>query len=101
MVEFTILINISTELRYIIHEVERYFNVILDQKIIDKIFVDVEHDQVSKKDYVIFEGEKKMFASQMIIRGTIDEYEPETIWIEIRNIKEKDRVYLSELFSRH
>ena len=36
----------------------------------------------------------------MTIHGTVDEYEPDTFWIELKNIKEKDVIHFNELVFR-
>jgi hypothetical protein len=100
MTDFKALININSDLRDIVDEIERYFSIALDRELIERIFRDAENDQVSEKQYLIFKGEEKILHGQMTIYGTVDEYEPETIWIELKNIKEKDVRHFNELVSR-
>ena len=92
-------INIDATAHDFFGEIERYFSIKLDKTIIENIFKDAEEDQVAKKEYLIFQGKKKFLTKQLLINGTVDEYEPETIWIEIQNIKEKDFKHFSELVS--
>ena len=92
-------INIDATAHDFFGEIERYFSIKLDKTIIENIFKDAEENQVAKKEYLIFQGSKKIFRKQPFINGTVDEYEPETIWIEIHNIKEKDFKHFSELVS--
>jgi len=83
--EFKTLININSELRGLVAEIKKYFSLDIDSGLIEKIVQDSETDQVTEKNYKIFEAK-----SQPTILATVDEYEPETIWIEIKNIKDKD-----------
>jgi hypothetical protein len=99
MATFRTLLNIDSNLRYIIGEIEQYFSIKLDKDIIAKIFKDAEDDQVTEKEYLIAQAEKKFLGTQLTILGTVDEYEPETIWIEIQNIKQKDVKYFEEMIS--
>lgn len=99
MTDFKTLVNIDSDFRDIIDEIERYFSITLDKELIERIFRDAEGDQVTDKQYLIFQGEKKLLGGQMTIHGTVDEYEPETIWIELKNIKEKDARHFNELVS--
>ena len=87
---FKTLINIDSDLISFFSELENYFSIKLDKIIIEKIFKDAEDDQVSEKDYKIFEKERSLFKSQIQIIGKVDEYEPNDIWIEIKNIKDRD-----------
>lgn len=99
MTDFKTLVNIDSDLRDIVDEIERYFSITLDKELIVRIFRDAEEDQVREKQYLLFEGEDKIPGGQMTIHGTVDEYEPETIWIELRNIKEMDVRHFSKLVS--
>jgi len=100
MTDFKTLVNIDSDLRDIVRGIERYFSITLDKELIERIFKDAEEDQVSEKKYLIFKGEKKILSGQMTIHGTVAEYEPETILIELKNIKEKDVRHFNELVSR-
>lgn len=90
MTDFKILVNIDSDLRNIVDDIDRYFSITVDKELIERIFKDSERDQVSEKQYLIFKGEEKIPGQQMTIHGTVDEYEPETICIELKNINEKD-----------
>ncbi len=96
---FRTLININAATGDFFGEIERYFSITFEKTIIENIFKDAEENQVPKKEYLIFQGNKKFLTKQMVISGTVDEHEPETIWIEIQNIKEKDFKHFSELVS--
>jgi hypothetical protein len=83
--EFKALINIDNELSGLISEIKRYFSVEIDDGLVGKIIQDSENNQVTEKHYKIFEEK-----SRPTILATVDEYEPETIWIEIKNIRDTD-----------
>ena len=97
MTDFKTLVNKDSDLRDIVNEIEQYFSITLDKELIERIFRDAEENQVSEKQYLIFKAEKKILGGQMTILGTVEEYEPETIWIELKNIKEKDAKHFNEL----
>ncbi len=99
MAKFSTSLIIQFDFRALIKEIERYFKITLKKEVIQKIFSDALKDQVTEKEYLIFEGMKKNLSREMRIRGNVDEYEPETIYIEIQNIKEKDVKHFNELFS--
>jgi putative heme degradation protein len=99
MAIFKTLINIDIDLRNIFGEIEEHFFIKLNEEIIEKIFRDAEEDQVAGKEYLIFQGEKKLLGSHLIILGTVGTYEPEDIWIEIQNIKERDLKHFNDLIS--
>jgi hypothetical protein len=99
MTFFRKLINIDSGLRDTFKKLEGYFCINFDKETIDKIFNDAENDQVSEKRYPLFQAEKKFLRRQLIIVGTVDEYEPFDILIEIRNIREKELKDIKELVS--
>ena len=90
MIAFRTLINIDADLPNIIKEIGNYFNITLNEELINTILRDAEENQVSEKKYTIFEGHKKISGAKLTMLGTVDEYEPETIWIEIKDIEEKE-----------
>jgi hypothetical protein len=90
MKTFRLLINIDPDLKVFFKEVEQYFSIKLDNVVVEKIFNDCIEDQVTEKNYEIFNGEKRFMKTPIQVTGKVDEYEPEDIWIEILNIKEKD-----------
>ena len=88
------LLNIDSELNVFIREIENHFSIKVDKKIIDKIYQDFKNDQVNEKEYVIFKRPDRILKKQFVIKGIVDEYEPETIWIELENLRKKDIVHL-------
>ena len=52
---------------------------------------------MNEKNYVIFTSKKNSIESQLTIDATVDEYEPESIWIKIENLEDKDVNYLKNL----
>lgn len=99
MRDFEILLNIDKQIGDVFGEIERYFKISLDKTIIKRILKEAEEDQVSIKEYLIFKGAKKIFSKQIIIQGIVDEYEPETIRIEFKNVNKRDVKHFSELFT--
>ncbi len=97
MQSFKTLISIGKKLREFLREVELRFSIRLDQNVIEQIFYDAEDDQVSEKHYLLFQEGKKLMRKQLTIRGSVDECEPETIWIEIENISARDVKHFDEL----
>jgi hypothetical protein len=99
MTDFTTLLSIGSDFLDVVNEIERYFHITVDKQLIERIFNDSEEDQVTEKKYLIFAGEKRIFKKPLMISATVDEYEPDAIWIEIKNIKEKDLQHLNEFIS--
>lgn len=87
---FKKLIDIDSELRDYLKEIERHFSIKIDDKLIEKIFDDSQADQVTEKKYEVFDSKPSLLKSRLTINATVDEYEPETIWIEIKNVKKAD-----------
>ena len=83
---FKKFLSIDSELLDYLNEVERYFSIKIDDKLINKILDDSQTDQVTEKKYQIFDSGK----SRITIDAIVDEYEPETIWIEMKNIENGD-----------
>ena len=88
--DFKKLIDIGSELRDYLKEVERHFSIKMDDKLIEKILGDSQADQVTEKKYEIFDSKPSLLKSRLTINATVDAYEPETIWIEIKNIEKDD-----------
>lgn len=81
--DFKKLIVIDSELRDYLKEVERHFSIKIDEKVIEKILDDSKADQLTEKKYQIFDSSPSLTKSRLTVNGTVDEYEPETIWIEM------------------
>lgn len=96
MKTFEQLLTIDPELRAFFAQVEAYFLISIDKEVIDRIFNDSEEDQVNEKEYKIYTAKKRWFRSQIKIVGKVDRNEPETVWIEIQNIKETDLEHLKK-----
>lgn len=96
---FKTLLTIDSNLKDFLKQTERYFSIEIDNGIIEKIFKDVEADQVSEKNYVIFSKERNLLKRELTIEGTVDEYEPESFWIVIQNLRDKDVNHLENLIS--
>jgi hypothetical protein len=91
--EFKTLITIDSKLVDFLSKVEKYLNITLDKAIVNKILTEAKDDQVTEKNYSVFE------TKGLSIHGIVDEYEPETVWIEIKNIKSADVKYFEDLDS--
>jgi hypothetical protein len=88
MVKFQIFIN--QNLIHLLKEIEAYFSIYINQKIIDKIFQDSDEDQVNEKEYLILEKEQGWLQKPIIIEGKVDSYEPDLIRIIMHNLNKKD-----------
>ncbi|AWM32451.1 hypothetical protein [Hymenobacter nivis] len=72
---------INDKLRQVLVDLESYFSINLNSEVIDKVFKDAEHDQVSYKTYVFYRESHWLFPTWEIT-GAVEEYEPETLLIE-------------------
>ena len=96
---FCTLIDIDSELNGFIKEIEKYYAIKIAQQIINQIITDSQENQVDEKNYDIFKGENRLLKKSIVIVGRVDEFEPETIWIEINNIKKGDEKHFQELIN--
>ena len=96
---FKTLLTIDSNLKDFLKQTETYFSIEIDDGVIEKIFEDAEADQVSEKNYIIFSKKGDLLKSQLTIAGTVDEYEPESIWIVIQNLRDKDINHFENLIS--
>jgi hypothetical protein len=87
---FKALLTIDSSLLDFLRQIETHFSITIDNTIVEKIFKDAAEDQVTEKNYLIFLSKKIFLKPPMIIEATVDEYEPESIWITIRNLRDKD-----------
>lgn len=77
------LFVIDDELRTLLHELESYFSIKLDGVVIDKIFADSANYFLDKEmRYTLYQDPRTWFV--WIIGGIVEEYEPETIWLQSR-----------------
>jgi hypothetical protein len=81
---FCELVAIGRELRLTFFAIECVFDVVLDSRECERVFQDAAEDQVSAKEYLFFES------SVLSIRGKVDEYEPETIWLTVEGKRAQD-----------
>lgn len=73
----TELLDVNERLRQCLSKLELLLGVPLDPSEIERVFSDSIADQVSEKHYCFF-------ASPRIqVRGRVDDYEPETIWLSV------------------
>jgi len=78
------LFIIDEELRAVLHELETYLHIKLDKAVVNKIFVDAEDYSQGdgEKCYTLYRDSNAWFS--WIIEGVVEEYEPETIWLQSR-----------------
>ncbi len=72
---------INDKQQQVFTDLESYFGIKLDSGVIDKVFKDVEHDQVSYKTYAFYKESHWLFPTWEIT-GAVEEYEPETLLIK-------------------
>jgi hypothetical protein len=69
------LLNIDEKLRTVFSRLEQILSVQFDTHEMDRVFSDSEHDQVSPKRYIFHQ------AGRVSVSGSVDDYEPETLWL--------------------
>jgi hypothetical protein len=72
------LVPIGATLPLLLLKLSSVLGVTFDPVECERIFVDAVEDPVSAKQYVLFES------PNLAILAFVDEYEPETIWLEVR-----------------
>ena len=83
---FELTITITPDLRVLLSAFERLLRVKFKEEEVERIFVDAEADSeggmdISEKNYLLY-GDGKL-----VVRGEVDEYEPETIWLIIEGAR--------------
>jgi hypothetical protein len=71
------LIPIDSKMSAFLHEVARRHGLLIDEKILESVLSDSQEDMVNEKEYMIAHSRK------WALRGKVDGYEPETIWMEL------------------
>jgi hypothetical protein len=76
------LLAIDEELRNLLHNLETYLSIKFDEAVVDKIFTDLEEQAQAGKEtcYTLYKSSNSWFA--WVIEGIVEEYEPETIWLQ-------------------
>ncbi len=87
----TIAVTIDERLRFALFGIQSVMGAVFSGSEIEKVFSDVETDQVSEKNYSIFENKKEKVA------GFVDEYEPETLTLSVFS-KLVDQKKLEEIY---
>ena len=95
---FRTVIEIGTKLRDFVRVIEERFPLTVDRGTIDKIFADADNDQVTQKEYSITSLDRGRGKERIQIKGTVEEYEPETIWIDIEGLSMDETKYLEDNF---
>lgn len=83
---------ISDNLNYLFQAIESNTQVKLIDGEIRKIFSDAENDQVSRKEYSIFKQD-----GQFLIKGIVEDYEPETIILDLSEPDPKTKQVLIDI----
>lgn len=73
----TELLDIAEQLRTCLSKLELLLDVQFDSSEIERVFSDSIADQTSQKQYCFFESRR------MQVKGAVDDYEPETIWLSV------------------
>ncbi len=73
----TELLDINERLRQCLSNLELLLGVRFDPSEIERVFSDSIADQVREKRYCFFESPR------IQVRGRVDDYEPETIWLSV------------------
>ena len=76
-------ILISDRLRYILFALQCIFQIHFDRKVIDQVFEDSENDITNSKSYTFW------IDSKLEIKGFVEDYEPEMIWLTVNSRKLK------------
>lgn len=72
------LLPIDTTLRFALFGLECALGVSFSGIECERVFRDAAEDQVSAKQYVLFESPR------FVVSGRVDEYEPESIWLRVQ-----------------
>jgi hypothetical protein len=96
---FRTLISIDTELNDALALIERYFSITVDKSLIEKIINDAKDNQVAEKIYSIGTLDRGLRRAKVNIRGKVDEYEPETIWIDLDGLTDDEAKFFEEAMS--
>jgi len=71
------MLTIDSSLRFVFVGLECALGVSLRPLQCERVFSDAEHDKVSAKQYLFLDN------GYVVVSGTVDEYEPETILIQM------------------
>ena len=71
------LVTIDSQLRLVLFGLECAYNANISDVELERVFRDAEKDAQSSKNYVFHSSPK------LSITGTVQEYEPESIWIKL------------------
>jgi hypothetical protein len=73
------IVSIDLELRFILFGLQMVLDIPFSVHEMDRVFTDSIADQVSAKEYLIYES------SSVAVTGHVDDYEPETIRLRLRH----------------
>jgi hypothetical protein len=93
---FRKLFNIEDELPSALGKVSEVFSIEISDEVLRKMHSDSVEDQVNEKRYDIVTVSRKL-RKDFMVTGVVDEYEPETIWLEFSGLTKSE---LDELTGR-
>lgn len=93
--EYKMLFEIHSNLTTVLNQIAEILSIKIDQEVLDKIQNDALIDQINQKKYQIYTN-SGLF-NKMYITGFVDEYEPETIWIEFSGVSKFEIDQIEEL----
>ena len=78
------LLVIDEGLRNILYNLETYLSINFDEVVVNKVFTDSEAQAQAGEEtcYTLYKSSNSWFA--WVIEGIVEEYEPETIWLQSR-----------------
>ena len=86
------LFIINKELRTTLQEMQAFLGVAFNQAEVKRIFSDAENDQVSYKTYILYKDSHLLFGD-WLVEGIVEEYEPETIILQIKGRSSKRKKF--------
>lgn len=89
------LFEIHSNLTTVLNQIAEILSIKIDQEVLDKIQNDAFINQINQKKYQIYTN-SGLF-NKMYITGFVDEYEPETIWIEFSGVSKFEIEQIEEL----
>jgi hypothetical protein len=94
------IFNIENELPSVLGKVSEVFSIETDDELLRKIQLDSIKDQVNEKRYEIATV-SRILRKDIIITGIVEEYEPETIWLELTGLTQSELDILTEKIEKN
>ena len=86
------LFFINKELRTTLKEIQAFLGVTFNQAEVERIFSDAENDQVTYKTSILYKYSHLLFGD-WLVEGIVEEYEPETIILQIQGRSSKRKKF--------